>query len=374
MYKTFVYKLRPNKEQERILAETLETCRHLYNHCLAERKQAWEERGESVSRYQQSACLPALRSGNEYLARAYAQVLQNVIRRVDVSYQNFFRRVKEKRGKPGFPRFKGRGWYDSFVYPQYAHGWRIKDGRLDLRKIGDIRLFFDRPLGGKPKTCTIRRRVDGWYACICCEVGPNPLPETGESVGIDMGLEYFATLSTGEHIANPRYLRRAEGKLKTAQRRLTRRKIGSNRRRKARVLLAKAHMKVRRARLDHAHKAAREIVSRFDEIAVEDLSIQNMLKWHPVAKSIADAGWGIFLRVLREKAESAARAYIEVSPAGTSQDCSGCGERVPKRLSERWHSCPYCGLEMQRDVNAALNIRKKGGGTAFGEAAALAVA
>jgi putative transposase len=372
MQRTFVYKLRPTEGQQHLLAQTLETCLHLYNDCLAERRQAWEEQQESLSFAIQCASLPVRKQKSDFLPRVHSQVLQDVLRRVERSYQNFFRRLRQKKEKAGYPRFKGAGWYDSFTYRQWGNGVKFIDGRLFLSKIGSLKVCADRPLSGIPKTCTIRRRADGWYACIVCEVEPSPLPPTGESVGIDVGLEHFATLSNGEQIPNPRLLRHAERRLKTAQRRLCRRQKGSNRRRKARHLLAKAHLKVQRARLDFAHKLAHQLVCRFDRISVEKLNIGGMLQNHPLARSIADAGWGIFLCVLRSKAESAGRVIVEVDPRYTSQLCSGCGESVPKRLSVRWHSCPYCGLEVHRDTNAAINIKKKGEGIAFVEPEALA--
>jgi IS605 OrfB family transposase len=203
---------------------------------------------------------------------------------------------------------------------------------------------------------------------IACEVPPEPLPPTGKAVGVDMGLESFATLSDGTRIPNPRLYHAAERKLKRAQRRISRRVKGSNRRRKARELLAKAHLKIQRARLDFAHKTAHAFVTKYDQIVVEKLNIKGMVRNHPLAKSISDAGWGLFVNVLRAKAASAGRVVLEVNPADTSQTCAQCGEHVPKRLAVRWHSCPYCGCELHRDHNAALNILQKGGGTAFGEA------
>ncbi|MCG8350491.1 MAG: transposase, partial [Chloroflexales bacterium] len=364
---TFVYKLRLTSAQEACLIETVETCRHLYNHALAERKTAWEARGESIGFARQCANLPALKRESPYLPRVHAQVLQDVLHRLDRAFQAFFRRVKAGE-KPGYPRFKGKGWYDSFTYPQWGNGVKLDGGRLILSKIGAPRLHKDRPLAGTPKTCTIVRKADGWYASIACAVAPAPLPPTGKAVGVDVGLESFVTLSNGTLIANPRYYRAAERKLKQAQRRLSRRVKGSNRRRKARELLAKAHLKVKRARQDFAHKTARALVNDYDHIVVEKLNIRGMVRNHPLAKSIADAGWGLFLRILIAKAASAGRVVVEVNPAGTSQVCAQCGEVVPKRLAVRWHSCPYCSCALHRDHNAALNILKKGGGAAFGEA------
>jgi putative transposase len=365
--KTLVYKLRPTPSQAVLLTETVETCRHLYNHALAERKTAKHSRGESIGFARQCANLPALKRESPYLGRVHSQVLQDVLHRVDRAFQAFFRRVKAGE-KPGYPRFKGKGWYDSFTYPQWGNGVKLEQGRLMLSKIGAIRLHKDRPLEGMPKTCIIVRKADGWYASIACEVAASPLPPTGKAVGVDVGLESFATLSDGTQIANPRYYRAAERKLKQAQRRLSRRVKGSDRRRKARDLLAKAHLKVKQARQDFAHKTARALVNDYDHIAVEKLNIRGMVRNHALAKSISDAGWGLFVLILIAKAASAGRVVVEVNPVGTSQVCAQCGESVSKRLAIRWHSCPYCGCELHRDHNAALNILKRGGGTAFEEA------
>lgn len=395
---TYQYKLKPTKPQLAAIEQTLEVCRHLYNGVLAERKDAWENEKRSVNFAQQCASLPALKAKSSYLPSIHSQVLQDVMHRVNRSFENFFRRVKAG-DTPGYPRFKGENWYDSFQYRQFGDGRGAKfdsSGRLSLSKIGAIRVCKDRPLMGTPKTCTLTRRADGWYACIACDTEVEPLQKTGEDIGIDVGLESFATLSNGETIANPRLLRRAERQLKTAQRRVSRRKKGSERRKKARVLLAKAHLKVRRARLDFCHKVAHGLVARFDTIAVEKLRVKNMSR-RPKPKpdlenpgrflpngakakaglnnSIADAGWGLFVSILTQKAESAARQVIAVNPAYTSQNCFNCGMRVPKKLSVRLHSCPHCGFEAHRDHNAALNIlkssTKSSGDTAFGETATL---
>lgn len=365
MKKAFVYKLRATKAQKAVLSETLETCRRLYNDAVAERKEAWDERQESIGFGRQCAALPAKKAENAFLAAIHSQVAQDVLHRVDRSFEAFFRRCKAGEA-PGYPRFKGRGWYDSFTFPQWGNGVKFKNGRLYLSKIGTLRLCADRPIHGIPKTCTIRRRADGWYACIVCEYEPCPWPETGQRVGIDLGIEAFATLDNGERIENPRLLKRAQRKLRLAQRRLSRRSKGSHRRRKARALLAKAHLRVQRARLDHAHKVAHHLLSRFDTIYVEKLNIRGMVRNHPLAQAISDAGWGLFLSVLRSKAESAGKRVVEVNPAGTSQTCSGCGARVPKTLSLRWHSCPYCELSLHRDQNAALRMLQVGEGIAVG--------
>src|SRR6185312_16894190 len=194
----------------------------------------------------------------------------------------------------------------------------------------------------------------------CADVPTQPLAPTGQAIGIDLGLESFATLADGTMIHNPRCYRRAERRLKTAQRRVSRRKKGSNRRRNAVKLLAKAHQKVRRQRQDFQQKAALALVQQFDTIYHEDLQVANMLKNHHLAKSIADAGWSAFLSILAAKAAYAGRRVVAVPPAYTSQTCSGCGIVVQKGLSVRWHSCPNCGTSLHRDHNAARNIERAG--------------
>jgi putative transposase len=371
MHQTFTYKLRLTALQQAACERTLEACRRLYCDAVAERKQTWEREHRSVRFEEQSASLPAMKLRSQDLQEVHSQLLQDVLKRVDVAFRRYFRRSKAGE-KPGYPRFRGEGWYDSFTYPQWGNGAQLKDGRLVLSRLGRVRLCADRPLQGKPKTCSIVRKADGWYAHIVCEIEPAALPPTGEGVGIDLGLETFATLSTGEQIANPRLYRRAEKRLKTAHRRLSRRRNGSQRRRKARILLAKAYLKVKRTRLDFCHKTALDLVRRFDTIVVEDLNVQGMARNPVLAKAILDAGWGLFLKVLRDKAARAGRAVVEVDPSGTSQICSRCGQSVPKTLAQRWHSCPQCGLELHRDINSAREIWKRGGGTAFGEAPASA--
>jgi putative transposase len=217
------------------------------------------------------------------------------------------------------------------------------------------------PLEGTPKTVAVRREADGWYVCFSCANVPiQPLPPTGQEAGIDLGIEAFATLSNGTRIFNPGWYRKAERALKTAQRRVTRRKKGSNRRRKAVKLLAKAHQRVRRQRQDFHHKMALALVRANDTIYHEDLQTANMVRNHHLAKSINDAGWATFLSILTYKAACASRRVVAVPPAFTSQTCSGCGVLVHKGLSVRWHSCPECGTSLHRDHNAARNIERAG--------------
>jgi putative transposase len=360
--KTYKYKLKPTLKQEHELDRTLMLCRHVYNAAIGERREAWRMRGISVSYYQQKAELPGIKESMLEYTEINAQVLQDVVLRVDHTFQAFFRRLKSGE-TPGYPRFQGRDRYYSFTYPQVGEhgGARLDNGFLVLSKIGRIAVRWSRPLEGTPKTVTIRREPDGWYVSFsCAEVPTQSLAPTGQEMGIDLGLEAFATLSSGERIFHPGWYRTAEGALKTAQRRVSRRKKGSNRRRKAVTMLAKAHQKVRRQRQDFHQKVALHLVQTNDTIYHEDLQTANMVKNHHLAKSIHDAGWSAFLSILSFKAACAGRRVIAVNPAHTSQRCSGCGALVQKELSVRWHSCPDCGTSLHRDHNAARTIERLG--------------
>jgi putative transposase len=358
--KTFRYKLQPTPEQERELQCVLILCRKLYNVALEQRITAWQRCRVSVSRYEQEAELKAIRAEFPEYAAIHSHVLQDVLARLDRTYQAFFRRV-QRGGMAGFPRFKSSSRFHSVTYKEYSNGARIDNGCLVLSKIGRLAVRWSRPLEGTPKTVTVSREADGWYVAIsCAEVPMWPLPLTGEDTGIDLGLESFATLATGESIANPRIFRVAERHLRRTQRRVARRVKGSHRRKKAVILLAKAHQKVCRARADFHHKTARVLVHQYDTIFHEDLQTANMLKNHHLAKSIADGGWSAFLSILSCKAVEAGKTVVAVPPAYTSQACSGCGVLVHKGLSVRWHACPACATNLHRDHNAALNILRLG--------------
>jgi putative transposase len=358
--KAYTYKLKPTPQQERELGRVLGLCRWLYNTALEQRIIAWQRVRVSVSRYQQEAELKDVRAAFPEYATIHSHVLQDVLARLDKTYQAFFRRVKAG-DKAGFPRYQARSRWHSFTYKEFGNGATLDNGFLVLSKIGRIAMRWSRTLEGIPKTVTISREADGWYVCFsCAEVPIQPLPTTGQECGIDLGIEAFATLSSGTRIFSPGWYRKAERTLKTAQRRVARRKKGSHRRRKAVMLLAKAHQTVRRARADFHQKTALALVRANDVIYHEDLQTANLLTNHHLAKSISDAGWSQFLGILSDKAACAGRSVVAVHPAFTSQMCSGCGVIVHKGLSIRWHSCPECGTSLHRDHNAAKNIERAG--------------
>ena len=224
-------------------------------------------------------------------------------------------------------------------------------------------LHWSRPVEGTPKTVTVSREANGWYVAIsCAEVPAQALPPTGRETGIDLGLASFATLADGTMIHTPRCYHNAEASLRHCQRRVSRRKKESHRRKKAIKLLAKAHLKVARQRQDFQHKTALSLVRQYDTISFEDLRVRNLVRNHHLAKSIADAGWRTFLTILTFKAAGAGKRAIAVEPAYTSQSGSGCGREVWKALSVRWHQCPHedCGTSLHRDHHAARNILRLG--------------
>lgn len=360
--KCLKYRISPTPAQETALCRTLDVCRDVYNSLLNERKHDYEAHGKSPSRYEQQKHFPLWRKQFPEIEEVYSQTLQNVCHRVDLAFRAFFRRCKSGE-TPGFPRSKGDG-YDSFTYPQ--SGFSVGEQAVSLSKIGTVKAVLHRPVEGKVKTCTVRRQGGKWFVCFAVEVEAEPLPLSDEAVGIDVGLNQFATLSNGEMIANPRFFRKEEKALAKAQRKLSHQKRGSVERRKAKKIVRRVHERIANRRHDFVHQTARRLVNLFGLIAVEKLNVKNMQGNHCLAKSISDAAWSLFRSVLTQKAESAGRKVVNVNPAWTSQDCSGCGLRPEKehrkKLCDRWHFCPNCGLSLDRDQNAALNILKIGMG------------
>ena len=352
MIKTYKHRLYPTKAQVSILYPVLYLCRFLYN-CMLEHRIRCYKAGKSMNRQSQQDELPNIKKEFPEYKDVHSQVLQEVTFRLQKAFDAFFLRIK-KGEKPGFPRFKGRAQFDTFCYPQ--SGFSINGNKLSLSKIGDIKILMHRPIEGKILNCSITHKNGKFYACFACEVEAEILPPTGSSVGIDVGISDFVITSDGEFVPKSNNYHKAERRLKYLQRMVSRRKKGSNRRKKAVKRLAKAHEKVANQRKDLAHKTSAKLIKENDLIAHEDLTIQNMVKNHNLAKSISDAGWSMLFQFLSYKAANAGRQVVAVPPAYTSQICSGCGSIVQKKLSERWHNCPYCGLSIQRDVNAAINI------------------
>ena len=344
--------------------QTLDRLRELYNAALQERRDAYSKHKASLSAYQQMAELREVRELRPEYKTIHSHLLQDVLTRLDRAYRAFFRRVKAGE-KPGFPRFKGRGRYNTFTFKDATNnnGVRLLCGgkRVRLTGIGSVKVKLHRPMEGRIKQVSVTRIGDGhWYIAFVCDcVAVKPLAATGQSVGVDVGITTFAALSDGSMVANTRPQETAQHTLAKAQRRVSRRKRGSKRRRKAVVLLAKSHDRVRRVRLDFHHKVALNLVQKFDSISVEKLNIKGLAQGF-LARQVHDAAWAQFLAIVASKAESAGREFFAVDPRGTSQECSGCGAIVRKDLSVRVHQCHQCPLVEDRDTNAAKNVQRRG--------------
>jgi putative transposase len=301
--------------------------------------------------------IPGWKKAEPKFKLVHSQVLQNVNVRVDLAFRAFFRRVKAKEKDAGYPRFKGKGRYDSMCYPQYGNGVRLDGNMLSLSKIGQVKVELHRELCGQPKTVCIRRTSTGkWFVTISCECEAKPLPDEPKRIGVDVGLSSFATLSSGEQVANPRFFRKDENELAKAQRKLDGEEKGTPARTKRRKVVGRIHERIANKRADFAHKLSRHLVNTYGVIVFEDLAITNMLKNGNLSKSIADAAWNQLAQFTAYKAEDAGRLFWQVDPRNTSKKCSRCASIVEKDLSVRLHDCPHCGLVLDRDHNAAINI------------------
>jgi putative transposase len=379
--RAYKFQLRPTTKQVQALEAMLEDHRQLYNAALEHRKTAYAKAKVSVKYGVQSADLKYIRREDpEGQGRWSFCSQQATLRRLDKAFQAFFRRVKAGE-KPGYPRFKGWGWFDTVEWPEDGDGcrWDSVPGRTRVRfqGVGHVKVNQHREVRGAVKTVSLKREGRRWYVVLSCDNVPEELlPQTGAVTGIDLGVASFLTTSEGVHVENPRYFKASADKLAAAQRELARKKRGSNRRRKARDRVVATHRKIRNQRLDFAHKTALKLVRDHDMICHEALKINNMTRsasgtleapgTNVAAKaglnrSILDAGWGVFLSILRAKAESAGRAVVEVSPRHTSQKCSRCGHiTAGNRVTQAEFRCLSCGLSMHADVNAAENILRAG--------------
>ena len=357
MLKAFKYRVYPSKEQIMALDQTLSLCQNLYNSALEHRIYLYKHGEIKVNYYDQANELKAIKLDLPEYKTVHSQVLQDVLKRLDKAYQAFFRRLKQG-DTAGFPRFQSYKRYNSFTYAQSGFG--LSGNHLKLSKVGNIKVKLHRPIEGVMKTCTVIRKNGKYYVCFTCEVEAQVIPLTYQDVGIDMGIKEFCITSDGELKPNPKHYRATEAKLKEQQRSVSRKKKGSNRRKKALEILANTHEHICNQRKDNAFKVAHDLLDKYDTICREDLPIKNMVKNHKLAKSISDAGWGIFFNLLEAKAkQTLGKRVVAVDPRYTSQECSGCGLIVKKTLGDRIHKCG-CGLALDRDINAAINILRKG--------------
>jgi putative transposase len=361
------------------MQEWLGLLRRQYNYRLGERFNWWEQNRCDINACPLICYLPELKDDPDFYSQkrdlvnsktlfpeyktVHSQVLQNCIERVKKTFERWLKGDSNGK-KSGRPRFKGVGRYRSFTFPQVKQD--CIDGRfIKLPSFGNVKLILHRPLpvGFKIKTATITQKADGWYVVLSLEDASVPaltpdIPTMDNTIGIDMGLKAFLVTDEAEEVAIPQHYRKAEKQLKRLQRSLSRKKKGSNRRKKAIKRVARQHLKVANQRKDFHYKTAKKLLNRGKNIGHEALNIKGIARTR-MAKSTHDAGWGTFLQILSIKAERAGVMTIAVNPNGTTQDCSNCGQKVLKTIRDRWHSCPHCGLELDRDHNAAINIKQR---------------
>lgn len=358
MKKTFKYRIKSDKKTFERAEEWFLLCRQLYNDCLNERIIAYKKDKKSISCYDQIKKLPELKITFPAFKQVNSQTLQEVVERLNKSYQGFFRRIKNKE-KAGFPRFKGQNRYNSFTLKQTGWKLNLTNQSLTIKNIGNFKILLHRPVEGTIKTITVRKTLTNkWFVSFSCDNVPQKLlPKTNKEIGIDMGCQSFLTTSEGKKIENPRFLNKSQGILTMRQQTLSRRVKGSNRRNKIRLLAAKIQEKISNQRKDFHFKTANKLVRENDKIYIEKL--KNWKTFKGLNRSMRDVAWFQFFNILCFKGAETGREVIKVPAQNTSQLCSKCGQMVEKDLSIRIHKCP-CGLEIDRDWNAALNILRLG--------------
>ena len=378
MRTAYQYRLRPTKQQVAELDRWLSMLCSQYNYLLADRF-SWYEQNRSPIKacplvcylpelrdnpdyYSQKKTLPQLKKTHPWYSEIYSQVLQDVVKRVNITFDRFLK--ADSNGKrSGKPRFKARNRYRTFTYPQMKDGC-LPGNLINLPMFGKVKVVLHRPIpeGFKIKTASVTKKADGFYLTLSLEdktvpeIKPDFNPD--KITGIDVGLKEFLTTSEGETVAIPQHYRKATKRLRVIQKRVSRRQKGSNRRQKAVKQLGCQHKKVADKRKDFHFKTANYLLSKYDVVAHEELNVKGLARTK-LAKSVLDAGWSSFLSILTNKAENAGLLVVPVSAHNTSQDCSNCGEKVPKKLHIRWHDCPHCGCSLDRDHNAAINIKNR---------------
>jgi len=349
----FKYRIYPSRTQIIRLNKTISDCCFVYNQLLETKINAYKLDKTNIAQFDLN------KIAKDIDVPVHSQVKQNISKRINDAFNHFFRRVKAKKGKVGFPRFKSFNRYKSITYPQ--SGFKIvSQSKLFVSKIGNIPIILDRVPKGKMKTFCIKKTAIGWFAIFSCDDVPiDKIKVPDNQIGIDVGIENFATLSNGEVIANPQFLKKSEKKLAKLQRRLSRKKKGSANRRKARLRVARLHERIFNQRNDFLHKISFSIIKKFKIISVEKLQIKNMVKNHHLAKSINDVSWGIFIQMLSYKVERTGGQLVKVNPRNTSKTCSNCGTILDMPLNKRKFKCK-CGFVCHRDLNASININTLG--------------
>jgi putative transposase len=367
--RTYKYRIYPTNSQIKRLEETFGACRFLYNCALEERISHYKKYHKGIPYIDQANYLSEIKDLIPEFNNIFSQVLQSTLKRLDSSYKGFFRRVKLGE-KAGFPRFKNKDRFRSILYPQKGFALSKSKGlsgkkkcKLKLSKIGDIPMILHRNIKGNIKTCSIiRTPSEKYYVCFSCdEVPKEPIAKTGKETGIDLGVKNLMTLNNGEKIFNPKFFKKSKDKLASAQRKLSKLTFRNPRRHAVKLHVARLYEKVVNQRTDYYHKAVNKIIKEYDYIYLEDLNIAGMLQnnWRILNREIQNGALGQLIHIFSYKAESADKGKESVDCRNSTKECSGCGEMVEKTLSDRIHKCE-CGLELDRDHNAAINIFNRG--------------
>lgn len=344
MIKSFKFKLRPNKTQEKIFSEWLDTCRLVYNLTIEQKKYAWDTRQVNISKYEAYNQLPELKTEFKWIGNVHSDVLQQTIDRVFKAYYGFFK-------KGGYPKFKKKGFYSSFTFKRSI---KIQDNFIKLPKIGSVKFFNSRQINGTLKTATITKELDGWYVSVTADVNLPVTTCNNQAVGIDFGVVHFLNLSDGTFIDSPYFLEPRLKELKKLQRKMSRQKKGSNSRAKTKHQIQKLYLKITRCRTDFLHKTSTKISDQFDFVYVEDLNITSMLKTNPtLSRKLLDNSFYTFRSMLEYKS----KFFKAVPPYYTSQKCSHCDyTSEDNRKSQSVFKCQACGHTENADINAAKNI------------------
>lgn len=360
MILTYKYRLLPTKRQHRALEELLESQRQLYNAALEERLSFYKVMKKGLSFNDQCKALTECRNELPEMARLPLKVQRWTLGRLDLTFKKFFLKLYQNKGRGGFPRFRSETQWKSFGFRQFNNCICLRGHWLKIWNFpGELCVHLHRPLPKSQdiRACIFKRDSKGWCIHFQVNVLECRKKNTITAVGIDLGLKVFSYASDGVIIPNPQIAKKAEKELRRRQRALARCKRGSKRRNKVKSKLTKFHKQILNTRKTWLHQQSRALVNRTDLIVAEDLNVSAMIQRYPsVAKFIHNVSWASFLSMVAYKAERAGKHFIKVDPRNTSQKCSSCQELVPKSLAVRTHSCPHCGLTIDRDWNAARNI------------------